>query len=272
MLPLQHEVTAGFGRHNTPRWRAFALNLLVTITLYQVYEFGRGMIPRNGPRAIQHAQAVWTWEARHRLFLGPAWQRFWLAHAHGFWRLQITPARMTAFLNTSYLYVHFLGTILFLVWLYCCRRKLFPFVRSVFFVTTALALLIYILFPVALPRLTPHLIYHHHRYTFVDTIARVLGPGSQAAGFGYNPYAAMPSLHFSWSLIIGCTLFLALRPWPLRLLSLGYPAYILLVIVVSGNHFFADALGATVVVSTATITVACWMRAARCFPRRAADR
>jgi hypothetical protein len=238
--------------------------------LYAIYQWGRGLIPVNGPQAIRHARAVWGWEVRHGLFLEPAWQQFWLKQTHGFWLFQITPTRMMTFLNTSYLWVHFLATILFLVWLYCFRRTLFPIVRNVFFLTTALTLVIYILYPSAPPRLAPRLLYDRHHYTFIDTIKQVLGPGAQAAGFGYNPYAAMPSLHFGWALIIGGTLALTLRPWPLRLLGAVYPAYMLLVIVVSGNHFFADALAASVVVSVATIAIGSWLLVQRFFRRRAA--
>jgi hypothetical protein len=270
MLSPRQQIADGSGRRDARQWLRFALNVLMIGVLYVIYEFGRGLIRLNGPQAIRHAHAVWSWEVRHGLFVEPAWQHFWLTHAHGFWWFQVTHGHVMAFLNSGYLYVHFLSTILFLVWMYCCRPKIFPFVRSVFFLTTALASVIYILYPMAPPRLTPLLLYDHHRYTFIDTIAQVLGPGAKAAGFGYNPYAAMPSLHFSWALIIGCTLCLTLRPWPLRLLSLGYPAYILLVIVVSGNHFFADALGAVAVVSVATFVVGCWEMMPRFVARRAA--
>jgi hypothetical protein len=267
----QHIADEADGRQAQP-WRAFAINGLLIGVLYVLYEWGHGLIRIDGPQAVRHARAVWRWEVRHGVFVEPAWQQFWLKQTHGFWWLQITPARMMTFLNTSYLWVHFLGTILFLVWLYCYRRTLFPTVRDVFFLTTALTLVIYILYPSAPPRLASHLLYDHHRYTFIDTIKQVLGPSAQAAGFGYNPYAAMPSLHFSWALIIGCTLALTLRPWPLRLLGLTYPAYILLVIVVSGNHFFADALAASIVVSGATTAVGSWLLVQRFLRRRAACR
>jgi hypothetical protein len=272
MFAVQQHVTGGADRRQEQPWRAFALNALLIGVLYVLYQWGRGLIPVNGTQALRHARAVWSWEVRHGVFVEPAWQQFWLKHTHGFWWLQITPARMMTFLNTSYLWVHFLGTILFLVWLYCFRRTLFPVVRNVFFLTTALTLVIYILYPSAPPRLAPHLLYDHQRYTFIDTIKHVLGPGAQAGGLGYNPYAAMPSLHFGWALIMGCTLALTLRPWPLRLLGLAYPAYILLVIVVSGNHFFADALGAGIVVSVATTASGSWLLVRRFFRRRAACR
>jgi membrane-associated phospholipid phosphatase len=228
--------------------------MAITFGLYWVYEWSRGLIPRNGPLAIQHAHAVWDWETHHGLFVEPAWQQFWLKNVHILGSLHLTPARVTEFLNTGYLYVHFLGTIIFLFWLFFCRRWLFPYVRNIFFLTTAIALVIYILYPLAPPRLAQGLLYYHQRYTFIDTVQQVLGP-PQTSEIGYNPYAAMPSLHFGWALIIGCTLFCTLRLWPLRLLALCYPLFMLAVIVISGNHFFADAIGSTCVVAAAATIV-----------------
>jgi membrane-associated phospholipid phosphatase len=240
------------------RWLPFILNLLVTLGLYEIYELTRGLIPRNGPLAISHAHAVWDWEVHHGLFVEPEWQQYWLKGNHIMGWLRITPEQIADFLNTGYLYVHFLGTIVFLVWLFICRRHLFPFVRNVFFAVTGIALVIYILYPLAPPRLATNLFYDNRHYTFIDTVQKVLGSVPQSSELGYNPYAAMPSLHFGWALIIGCTLFLTLRHWPLRLLGLCYPLFMLGVIVISGNHFFADAIGSVVVVAIATAMSIAW--------------
>jgi len=243
------------------RWAPTVANVLVMMILYEVYEWSRGLIAPNSRLAIAHADAVWDWEVRHGMFVEPAWQQFWLGKAHLLgW---LTPNRVADFLNTGYLYVHFLGTITFLIWLYFFRRGLFPVVRNIFFVTTGVALAIYILYPLAPPRLTPNLMYYNHHYTFIDTVKKALDPRlQQSSQFGYNPYAAMPSLHFGWSLIIGCTLFLTLRRWTVRIVALGYPGFMLSVIVISGNHYFADALGSTVVVLGSTLVV---LSLTRCF-------
>ena len=241
------------------RWRSFALNLAITLLLYEIYDFSRGLIPRDGGVAIAHARDVWGWEVQHGLFVEPDWQQYWLRKAHTLGILHLSPTSITDFLNTGYLYVHFLGTIVFLFWLFFRRREIFPFVRNVFFVTTGIALAVYILYPLAPPRLTPDLLYYNHPYIFVDTVRKVIDPRLQTTQIGYNPYAAMPSLHFGWALIIGCTLLRAVRNWPLRLLGACYPFFMLAVIVISGNHYFADALGSVAVVLAATAIVAFWM-------------
>ncbi|HWE60378.1 MAG TPA: phosphatase PAP2 family protein [Chloroflexota bacterium] len=264
MLGTAHLTSPGAGRlHEAAagrRWLSFALNAAIMFGLYEIYDLGRGLISRDGTIAVEHADAVWSWEVAHGVFVEPAWQQFWLTRAHILGRLQLTPARVTDFLNTGYLYVHFLGTIGFLIWLFLYRRHLFPFVRNIFFVTTTIALAVYILYPLAPPRLTPNLLYHHHHYVFIDTMQRVVNAKYQRTEIGYNPYAAMPSLHMAWALIIGCTLACTLRFWLLRIVCAGYPVFMLTVIVVSGNHYFADCLGSVGVVGMAIVLVMLWMR------------
>jgi len=252
------------------RWLSAALNTAIIMGLYEFYDYGRGLIPRNGPVALQHAHEVWNWEVRHGIFVEPDWQQFWLTKVHMLAGLRFTPARVTELLNTGYLYIHFLGTIAFLIWLFLFRRQIFPYVRNIFFVTTAIALVVYILYPLAPPRLTPNLLYYHRHYIFIDTVRLVIDPRLQTSQIGYNPYAAMPSLHFGWALIIGCTLAATLRFWPLRVLCLGYPFFMLAVIVISGNHFFADAIGSAVVVAVATAAVTLWMAWRKQLPWRLA--
>jgi hypothetical protein len=228
----------------------------VVLGLYGIYEYTRGLVHPNSAVALSHAHAIWSWETAHGLFVEPAWQQFWLTKAHVLgW---LTPERVEDFLDTGYLYVHFIGTIVFLFWLYFSRRKYFAVVRNIFFVTTSIALATYILYPLAPPRLATNLLYDNHHYKFIDPLGKVLGTLPESAQFGYNPYAAMPSLHFGWALIIGCTLFLTVRHWPIRIFGLCYPLFMLSVIVISGNHFFADAIGSTIVVlfsSTVVILV-----------------
>jgi membrane-associated phospholipid phosphatase len=230
------------------------------MTLYEIYEFTRGLIPHNGPLAVQHAHAIWDWEVQHGLFVEPAWQEFWLRNGHVLGWLRITPDDVSEFLNTGYLYVHFAGTVAFLFWVFFFRRNLFAFVRNMFFVVTGISLFMYMAYPLAPPRLATNLLYDNRHYTFIDTIQKVLGPVSKAqtSEIGYNPYAAMPSLHFAWALIIGCTLFFGIRNWALRILGLCYPFWMLAIVVISGNHFFADAIGSTIVVAVSFFIVLGW--------------
>ena len=89
-------------------------------------------------------------------------------------------------------------------------------------------------------------------YHVVDTLATMLTDQGRQGQFGYNPYAAMPSLHFAWALIVGGTLLRVGRRRLLRVAGLLYPIVMLVTILVSGNHLLLDAAGSLVVVTSAT--------------------
>jgi hypothetical protein len=92
-----------------------------------------------------------------------------------------------------------------------------------------------------------------HHYHIQDTLAPILNYKLQQTQIGYNPYAAMPSLHFAWALILGVTLVLLGRH-VLRLVGLLYPVMMLATILISGNHLLLDAAGSVIVVTVAVLT------------------
>ena len=72
---------------------------------------------------------------------------------------------------------------------------------------------------------------------------------SDLLGALYNPFAAVPSLHFGYALIVGVALATIAERRRSRILGALYPAAMLLIIVATGNHFFVDAaLGGLAVV------------------------
>ena len=83
---------------------------------------------------------------------------------------------------------------------------------------------------------------------FVDT-AKVFGPASYGAGSPYkgfaNQFAAMPSLHFGWALVIAWAVLLATKSrW--RYVVIVHPVITLAAIVLTANHYWFDAFAATV--------------------------
>jgi membrane-associated phospholipid phosphatase len=80
----------------------------------------------------------------------------------------------------------------------------------------------------------------------------------------YNPYAAVPSMHAGYALVVGSTLVQQGRHFMTRLAGAVYPALIILVIVATGNHFLLDAAAGMLVVALAA--GASWM-----MLRRSAD-
>jgi hypothetical protein len=66
---------------------------------------------------------------------------------------------------------------------------------------------------------------------------------SDLLGSLYNPFAAVPSLHFGYALLVGVTVGVLAKGRIARAIGWSYPVVMLLVIVATGNHFFFDAAG-----------------------------
>ena len=150
---------------------------------------------------------------------------------------------LPALLGLAYMSMHFGVTALAVRWVYRERRQAFPIVRTTLIASTALALVGYVVYPAAPPRLAG--------LGFSDTVTKHTGLNlsSDLLGSFYNPVAAVPSLHFGYALIVGVVVFkLARRRW-VRLLGAVYPAFMLFDIVATGNHFWFDAAAGGAVVA-----------------------
>jgi membrane-associated phospholipid phosphatase len=128
------------------------------------------------------------------------------------------------------------------LWMYFRQRAQYTFTRDAILFSGALALIVYHLFPVAPPRLLPEA-------GLLDTL-RVYNNASyqaQSTEFFVNPYAAMPSLHVGWSVLVAMGMVLALpnnRLVPV-LAALHVVAQSAST-VLTGNHFFLDGAGGLV--------------------------
>jgi hypothetical protein len=144
--------------------------------------------------------------------------------------------------NDFYVYLHVPVLGVCLVWLFVRHRDRYPAVRTVVALVTGASLVIQ-LFPVAPPRLLPHL-------GIVDTGALV-GPTDYAGGApGIDQLSAMPSLHVGWALIVGGAVVWASRS-RYRWLALAYPALTMLMVVLTGNHYWADGIVAAALAAVA---------------------
>ncbi|MGN9759749.1 bifunctional glycosyltransferase 87/phosphatase PAP2 family protein [Streptomyces sp. SD31] len=129
--------------------------------------------------------------------------------------------------------------------LYWRRPVDYRWARSAIGFATVFALIGFWLYPLAPPRLMPGL-------GFIDTVH---GPQDfTQPDYGTlteltNQYAAMPSLHFGWSLWCGLViLILAPNRW-LKTLGLLHPLFTVTAIVVTANHWVLDAAGGALVVA-----------------------
>ncbi len=156
--------------------------------------------------------------------------------------------------NIFYGTFHFLVTGFALIYLYRRYPRDYPRWRTIGLTTTGLALVGFAAFPLMPPRLLGDCgefgACIESRY--VDTVAE-LGSwwtfGSGAMEQLSNQYAAMPSLHVAWALWSFLILAPRLRHPAARIFIWSYPWLTLFSIIVTGNHYWLDAVGGVVVLA-----------------------
>jgi hypothetical protein len=192
--------------------------------LYGLYEVIRGAGTENVQAAMRHTDDIVAIEQSLGVYVERSIQQ-------AFEAIPMAPA----LLGLLYVTLHFAGTAIALTWIHRRHPDRFPIVRTTFVIATALALVGYVFFPAAPPRLA--------ELGFSDTVTHSTGLdlSSDLLGALYNPFAAVPSLHFGYSLIVGVALATIATNRVVRVLGALYPAAMLLIIVATGNHFFVDA-------------------------------
>ena len=188
------------------------------------YEAVRGLADGARDQAMINGQNVISLEKSLHTFFEPNLQSIFIDHR---WIID--------FANYMYMNSHFVVTTAFLVWLYVFRNQNFYFVRNMFMVAMALAIVGYALVPTAPPRLFP-------QEGFVDTITDFaqVNHDSGLVKLFINPYAASPSMHVAFSTMIGVTGVLVSRHRVTKVLWAAYPFLVFWVVVVTANHFWID--------------------------------
>jgi membrane-associated phospholipid phosphatase len=198
------------------------IGLLVLVDL--AYETVRGIADGQRAVAFAHGQQVIDIErATHALF-EPDLQAFF---APVDWLID--------FANQIYMNSQFAVVIAFFFWLYFFRNEAFYFVRNMFMVSMGLALIGYTLFPTAPPRLFPE-------YGFIDTIndfSNVNHDSALVKTF-INPYAAVPSMHCAFALMLGVSGMRLVRRPLFKALWVAWPLLVAWVVIVTGNHYWLD--------------------------------
>jgi membrane-associated phospholipid phosphatase len=202
----------------------------------------------DAANALANALKVEHFEYTHGLWIEPAIQSFF-ARTHHIFGQVIGWSQITPIFDALYGEGHVFITLAFAVWVFIYRRGLFNFIRNIFLITNLFAILLYDKFPLAPPRLATGLRWDGKPYHFLDA---VFG-GNSALKVGFDQYAAMPSVHVAWALIVGLSIACIARPLPVRLLGLAYPVVMLTTVIVTGNHYLLDGIGAFFVVLLATV-------------------
>ena len=236
------------------------VEVLLVLSFYVVYSTIRNLFGSesiSAADALANAERIIDLERSIGLYRELGLQQAFVDHR---WFIQ--------FWNLFYGTFHFTMTVFALVWVYRRFPHLYARHRSTFLCTTGLALFGFALFPLMPPRLLSDCgefggcLATLHPY--MDTMAEVGGLWSFDSGTMQrvsNQYAAMPSLHFAWAA------WCALVIWPIvsnrmaRVLVAVYPIATLFAVVVTGNHFWLDAVGGLVVLGVGSLLAGVLVRA-----------
>jgi hypothetical protein len=224
------------GRWLPNGWLDAIRQLALFAGVYYLYRIVRGFVDGQAGLAFENARTLVDLERSLGLFFEPglqAWARGeeWL----------LTGA------NWMYVNSHFVVTTTFLIWLYIARNHAYYYVRNMFMVAMGLALAGYLAYPTAPPRFLPE-------WGFTDSVAAFVGENAEnSANVLYNPFAAVPSMHVAFALMIAIPAFFLVRNRVLKAVWAVYPAVVTFVVVVTANHFWMDAvLGAMVAAASAS--------------------
>jgi hypothetical protein len=208
------------------------------LTVYGLYELARGLVGADTAQAEGHAHRVVALERSLHLFGEANVQR----------AVQTLPG-LTSLLGGAYLTLHLAVTAGVMLWLHRRRPEGFPFIRTALLLASGLALVGFLLYPTAPPRLAG--------VGIVDTVSGGhvdLNRGLVSSL--YNPYAALPSMHIGYAVIVAAALLRHGRRPLVRAIGALYPPFVLLVIVATGNHFFLDAAAGALVAGLAAALAA----------------
>lgn len=205
-----------------PGWRPLLVQFLLIAGAALCYFAVRGLTQSSLDAALDNARALVRLEG----YLGMEWE-------HAAQALVIDHETLVRIVNAVYMYGHWPVIALTLGVLFARAPDRFYLLRNAMFVSGAIGLVIFALVPVAPPRLGV--------LPLVDTIT--VGTGEyrtlQPPGL-INRYAALPSLHFGWNLLVGIVVWHATRNRWLRAASAAVPVAMAFAVVATANHYVID--------------------------------
>ncbi len=241
-------VPTEYGRPAAARWSRIPLlplwrrvltrpNLLLELLLirvgYSVYSHIRAAAPASRSLAEENGGQIHAVERALGIDI-----------EHAVNQAVVATPWLEGFFNFYYTSFHFVVPLSILGVLYWRRPADYRWARASLGLATVLALAGFWLYPLAPPRLMPGM-------GFVDTVhgpQDLANPQYGAMTAISNQYAAMPSLHFGWSLWCGIVVVvLAPKAWQ-KLLGALHPLITVCAIVATANHWVLDAVGGAAVV------------------------
>ncbi|HWQ28930.1 MAG TPA: phosphatase PAP2 family protein [Dehalococcoidia bacterium] len=228
----------------TKRWLSWELarrvgfEAVLIVGAYLAYQAVRQLIEGNAATAADRALDIIALERRLGLFREASLQAAILDHH---W--------LVSLFNWIYVWGYLPVISAAALWLFVFHRQRYSRYRNAFLLSGACGLVFFALMPVAPPRMFPHL-------GFVDTV-RIHSSVYRTfdrSGF-VNEFAALPSFHFGWILLVGLAVWAHGRWLPFRIAGAALPVLMLAAIVLTANHYFLDAIvgGALVIAALGAV-------------------
>ncbi len=228
------------------------VEVLAVLAFYAVYSAIRNSDTGdtgNTVSAFSHARNIIHWER----LLG-------LYHERRLedWALHFRP--LVIAMNYIYGSLHFVVTAGAGIYLFRNWSNDYPRWRNTLAFTTGIALIGFFTWPLMPPRLLPD------GYGYVDTLAKyptIWSFNSGAMSRLSNQFAAMPSVHCAWALFAACVLVPRVRSRGAKVVAGLYPALTVTAIVLTGNHYFLDAVGGFAILGIGWVLAGLVTRAGR---------
>jgi hypothetical protein len=206
--------------------RVFWLGRQAAIVLVGIFVYFRvrGLTEASEEVAVDHAYDILALE-----------QRLGIAVESDLQDLVAPADALKTFANWVYIWGHWPAIIVTMVWLAWRHRRQFIHLRDAMMISGGLGMLVFVTYPVAPPRLAG--------MGMIDTVTeesqayRVLQPPAFT-----NQYAAMPSLHTGWDLLVGMSIIAAASTVALKLVGFAMPVLMGLAVVATANHYVLDAV------------------------------
>jgi len=213
----------------------------ILVAAYMAYEAVRRLVAPSSHEAIGHGISLIRLEQQLGIFFEPNLQALIVDHH---W--------LVTLFNWIYVWGYLPVIAGAALYLYILHREFYARYRNAFLLSGAIGLVMFATLPVAPPRMFPE-------FGFIDTVHVNSGlyRSIQQSDF-VNEFAAVPSFHFGWILLVGMAVFQTTRNVIARTAGMVLPLLMLLAIIFTANHYVLDAVagGAIVLLAFAAVRMA----------------
>jgi len=206
-------------------WKGGIREITLFLVVYTAYSLTQDALPDRKLLAFHNTYNVIDFEKRLKFFWELNVQSWFLRSDF-----------LVQLVNTLYTLLFFPVLISFGIWAHKYHRQQYLIARNAIFISAVIAFPCFAFYPVAPPRLLSNL-------GFIDTLATYMNiKTSSMPTHLVNQYAAMPSLHMAWTLLIGIAIIRIAKTWWLKVVGILLPLLMLVTIVATANHFILDAI------------------------------